>query len=392
MDWIHPQTFRRIVKRHQGDYKTHRFSCSDQFLCLAFAQLTYRESLRDIEVCLRSRSSQLYHLGIRGSVSRSTLAHANEHRPWQMYADLAEHLIGKARRLYAGDSFGVELEQTVYALDATTVDLCLSVFPWARFRSTKAAIKINTLLDLRGAIPTEIYITPGDVHEVNWLDLLIFEPGAFYIMDRGYLDFARLYRITQAGAFFVTRAKKGVKLARLYSHPVDFATGVRCDQTVRRHYPAKLRRIKFYDAPNDRTFVFLTNHFELPAATIAALYAKRWQIELFFRWIKQNLRIKTFYGTSDNAVKTQIWIALCIYVLVAIVKKELHLEPSLYEILRILSVTPFEQIPLHELLTKAYDPTKNSYDRNQLTHTRFKGTPGAVKLWESPGRAGGLLF
>jgi hypothetical protein len=336
--------------------------------------LTYRESLRDIEVCLRSRSSQLYRLGIRGAVSRSTLAHANEHRPWQMYADLAGHLIGKARRLYADDSFGVELDQTVYALDATTVDLCLSVFPWARFRSTKAAIKINTLLDLRGAIPTEIYITPGDVHEVNWLDQLIFEPGAFYIMDRGYLDFVRLYRLVQAGAFFVTRTKKGVKLARLYSHPVDFATGVRCDQTVRptgtttrRDYPAKLRRIKFYDAPNDRTFVFLTNHFELPASTIAALYAKRWQIELFFRWIKQNLRIKTFYGTSDNAVKTQIWIAICVYVLVAIVKKELHLEPSLYEILQILSVTPFEQIPLPELLTKTYDPTRNPYDRNQLS-------------------------
>jgi len=374
IEWIPHCTFRRIVARHRGDYKVQSFSCWDQFLCLAFAQLTYRESLRDIEVCLRSRSSQLYHLGIRGAVSRSTLAHANEHRPWQMYADLAGHLIGKARRLYAGDSFGVELDQTVYALDATTVDLCLSVFPWARFRSTKAAIKINTLLDLRGAIPSMIHVTPGDVHEVNWLDDLIFEPGAFYIMDRGYLDFARLYRITQAGAFFVTRAKKGLKFARLYSRPVDFATGVRCDQTVRptgaasrRDYPAKLRRIKFYDAPNNRTFVFLTNHFELPAATIAALYAKRWQIELFFRWIKQNLRIKTFYGTSDNAVKTQIWIAVCVYVLVAIVKKELHLESSLYEILQILSVTPFEQIPLPELLTKAYDPTGNSYDRNQLS-------------------------
>src|SRR5882762_6290420 len=373
MEWVPHYTFRRLVTRHRGDYKTHRFSCWDQFLCLAFAQLTYRESLRDIEVCLRSRSSQLYHLGIRGSVSRSTLAHANEHRPWQMYADLAGHLIGKARRLYAGDPFGVELDQTVYALDATTVDLCLSVFPWAHFRSTKAAIKIHTLLDLRGAIPTEIYITPGDVHEVNWLDEIIFEWGAFYIMDRGYLDFARLYRIVQAGAFFVIRAKRGLKLARLYSRPVDFATGVRCDQTVRptgvdtRHdYPAKLRRIKFYDAPNDRTFVFLTNHFDLPAATVAALYARRWQIELFFRWIKQNLRIKTFYGTSDNAVKTQIWIALCVYVLVAIVKKELQLEPSLYEILQILSVIPFEQIPLPELLTKVYDPTRNSCDCNQL--------------------------
>jgi hypothetical protein len=373
MDWIHPQTFHRIVARHRGDYKVQSFSCWDQFLCLAFAQLTYRESLRDIEVCLRSRSGQLYRLGIRGAVSRSTLAHANEHRPWQMYADLAGHLIAKARRLYADDSFGVELDQTVYALDATTVDLCLSVFPWARFRSTKAAIKINTLLDLRGAIPTTIHVTPGDIHEVNWLDLLIFESGAFYIMDRGYFDFGRLYRIAQAGAFYIIRAKQGVKFARLYSHPVDFATGVRCDQTVRptgvdaRHdYPAKVRRIKFYDAPNNRTFVFLTNHFELPAATVAALYAKRWQIELFFRWIKQNLRIKTFYGTSDNAVKTQIWIALCVYVLVAIVKKELHLEPSLYEILQILSVTPFEQIPLQELLTKAYDPTRNPYDCNQL--------------------------
>jgi transposase len=373
MDWIHPQTFHRIVIRHRGDYKVQSFSCWDQFLCLAFAQLTYRESLRDIEVCLRSRSSQLYRMGFRGSVSRSTLAHANEQRPWQMYADLAEHLIGKARRLYAGDAFGVELDHTVYALDATTVDLCLSVFPWARFRSTKAAIKINTLLDLRGAIPTAIHVTPGDVHEINWLDNLIFEPGAFYIMDRGYLDFTRLYRIVKAGAFFVIRAKRGLRLARLYSHPIDFATGVRCDQTVRptgvdahHDYPTKLRRIKFYDAINDRTFVFLTNHFELPALTIAQLYAKRWQIELFFRWIKQNLRIKTFYGTSDNAVKTQIWIALCVYVLVAIVKKELQLEPSLYEILQILSVTPFEQVSLQELLAMTYYPTRNPYDCNQL--------------------------
>ena len=373
VDWIHPQTFHRIVTRHRGDYKVQSFSCWDQFLCLAFAQLTYRESLRDIEVCLRSRSSQLYRMGIRGSVSRSTLAHANEHRPWQMYADLAKHLIEKARRLYAGDAFGMELDHTVYALDATTVDLCLSVFPWARFRSTKAAIKINTLLDLRGAIPTAIHVTPGDVHEINWLDNLIFEPGAFYIMDRGYLDFARLYRIVKAGAFFVIRAKRRLRLARLYSHPIDFATGVRCDQTVRptgvdahHDYSTKLRRIKFYDSLNDRTFVFLTNHFELPALTIAQLYAKRWQIELFFRWIKQNLRIKTFYGTSDNAVKTQIWIALCVYVLVAIVKKELQLPQSLYEILQILSVTPFEQVPLQELLAMTYDPTRNPYDCNQL--------------------------
>jgi hypothetical protein len=373
MEWIPHYAFRRLVERHRGDYKTYRLSCWDQFLCMAFAQLTYRESLRDIEVCLRTRSSQLYHLGIRGAVSRSTLAHANGRRPWQMYADLAEHLIGKARRLYAGDSFGVELNQTVYALDATTVDLCLSVFPWARFRSTKGAIKINTQLDLRGAIPTAIHVTPGDVHEVNWLDEIIFEPGAFYIMDRGYLDFARLYRITQAGAFFVIRAKRGLKLARLYSHPIDFNSGVRCDQTVRptgattgQDYSAKLRRIKFYDAPNDRSFVFLTNHFELPALTIAQLYAKRWQIELFFRWIKQNLRIKTFYGTSDNAVKTQIWIALGVYVLVAIVKKELHLQQSLYEILQVLSVTPFEQVSLQQLFAKRYDLSQNPYDCNQL--------------------------
>ena len=374
MDWIHPQTFRRIVVRHCGDYKVQSFSCWDQFLCMAFAQLTYRESLRDIEVCLRSHASQLYHLGIRGAVSRSTLANANEHRPWQMYADLAEHLIAKARRLYAGDSFGVELDQTVYALDATTVDLCLSVFPWARFRSMKAAIKINTQIDLRGSIPTAIHVTPGNVHEVKWLDQLIFEPGAFYVMDRGYLDFSRLHRIAKAGAFFVIRSKRGVKFARLYSDPVDASAHVLCDQTVRptgtttrRDYPDKLRRIKFYDKPNDRTFVFLTNHFELPAATIAALYAKRWQIELFFRWIKQNLRIKTFYGTSDNAVKTQIWIAICVYVLVAIVKKELHLQQSLYEILQILNVTPFGQVPLQELFAKDYYSTHNGLDCNQLS-------------------------
>ena len=371
MEWVPHYAFRRIVDRYRGNLKTYRFSCWDQFLCLAFAQLTYRESLRDIEVCLRSRSSGLYHLGIRGAVSRSTLAHANEHRPWQMYSDLAFGLIKRARSLYAGDGFGVELEQTVYALDATTVDLCLSVFPWARFRSTKAAIKINTLLDLRGSIPVMIHVTPGDVHEVNWLDDLLFEVGAFYIMDRGYLDFARLYRIAKAGAFFVTRAKRGQRLKRLYSHPVS--GNILCDQTVRcsgfyslKDYPDKLRRIKFYDEVSVRTFVFLTNHFELPALTIAQLYSKRWQIELFFRWIKQNLRIKTFYGTSDNAVKTQIWIAVCIYVLVAIVKKKLGLDQSLYEILQILSVTPFEQVALHELLTKSHYTSDNTLSHNQL--------------------------
>jgi hypothetical protein len=333
MEQIHPETFRRIVHRHQSHYKVLSFSCWDQFLCLAFAQLTYRESLRDIEICLRSRSSQLYHLGFRSPISRSTLAYTNEHRPWQIYADLAEILITKARKLYVDDDLGVDLAQTAYALDATTVDLALSLFPWAKFRSTKEGIKIHTQLDLRGSIPVTVHVTPAQVHEVNWLDQFFFEPGAFYLMDRGYFDFARLYRLEQAGAFFVIRNKENIRYTRCQSHSYDWNSGVRGDQTVRpstpgarRNYPAKLRRIKFYDQVNQRTFFYLTNHFELPALTTAQLYAKRWQIELFFRWIKQHLRIKAFYGTSDNAVQTQIWIALCVYVLVATLKKELNIK------------------------------------------------------------------
>jgi hypothetical protein len=373
MEWVPHYAFQRIVARHRGHYKVQSFSCWDQFLCLAFAQLTYRESLRDIEVCLRSRSSQLYHLGFRSPISRSTLAHANQTRPWQMYADLADLLIGKARKLYADEEFGVELAQPAYALDATTVDLCLSLFPWAKFRSTKAGIKIHTQLDLRGSIPVTVHVTPAEVHEVNWLDQVIFELGAFYIMDRGYFDFERLYRINQASAFFVIRSKEGIGYTRCQSHAYDWNSGVRGDQTVRplranarENYPAKLRRIKFYDRLNDQTFYFITNHFELPALTIAQLYAKRWQIELFFRWIKQHLRIKVFYGTSDNAVQTQIWTAICVYVLVAIVKKELHLEQSHFEILQVLSVNPFEQLTLHELLTKSNNQSSNQYDCNQL--------------------------
>lgn len=373
MEWIPHYVFQRIVARHAGDYRIQSFSCWDQFLCMAFAQLTYRESLRDIEVCLRSRQSQLYHLGIRGNVSRSTLAYANEKRSWKIYEELAYRLIFKARKLYAKDDFGVELEQTVYALDASTIDLCLHLFPWAYFRSTKAGIHLNTLLDLRGNIPSLIHITSADVHEVNWLDELIFELGAFYIMDRGYMDFKRLYLIQLAKAFFVTRAKCNTQLRRLYSHRIEKNTGLRCDHTVRpanfyaaKDYPDALRRIKFYDEKSKRFFIFLTNNFDVPALTICQLYQKRWQVELFFKWIKQNLRIKNFYGTSDNAVRTQIWIAVCVYVLVAIIKKELNLPFSLYEILQILSINAFEQTPLHQLLTKFTSQNSTPHSPNQL--------------------------
>ncbi|MFZ5806428.1 MAG: IS4 family transposase [Verrucomicrobiota bacterium] len=373
ISWIHRETFQRIVVRHRADYKIQSFSCWDQFLCMAFAQLTYRESLRAIEVCLRSRQNQLYHLGIRGNVSRSTLAYANETRSWQIYAELAYRLIGRARKLYARDDFGVELKQTAYALDASTIDLCLNLFPWAHFRSTKAGIHLNTLLDLRGSIPSLIHITPADVHEVNWLDELIFELGAFYIMDRGYLDFKRLYLIQLAKAFFVTRAKCNTQLRRLYSRRVDKNTGLRCDHVVRpanfyaaQDYPDALRRIKFYDEKSKRFFIFLTNNFDVSALTICQLYQKRWQVELFFKWIKQNLRIKNFYGTSDNAVRTQIWIAICVYVLVAIIKKELNLPFSLYEILQILSVNAFEQTPLQQLFAKSTSPNPIPHSHNQL--------------------------
>ena len=355
MDFLPIKAFRRCVRRYQGDYKLQRFSCWDQFLCMAFAQLTYRESLRDIEACLRAQQTKLYHLGIRGQVSRNTLAHANSTRDWRIYADFAQVLITRARALYAGDRFGVELDQTVYALDATTIDLCLALFPWAKFRKHKGAVKLHTLLDLRGSIPTVVIITHGKVHEVNILDLLSFEAGAFYVMDRGYLDFARLYKLHLAAAFFVTRAKKRFDFQRLYSQPVDRTTGVICDQIItlvnpipRKGYPEKLRRIRYRDTETNQRLVFLTNNFSLPPLTIAQLYRCRWQVELFFKWIKQHLRIKKFYGTSVNALKTQIWIAISVYVLVAIIKKELHLQASLYTILQILSITLFEKTPILE--------------------------------------------
>jgi len=366
-------TFRRCVARYRGEFKVKSFSCLDQFLCMAFAQLTYRESLRDIEVCLRAQSSKLYHLGIRSAVARNTLANANAVRDWRIYADFAQSLIGIARRLYAQEPFGIELQETVYALDATTIDLCLSVFPWAVFRSAKAAIKLHTLLDLRGNIPTFIHISDGKVHEVNILDQLLPEPGAFYIMDRGFLDFERLYRFHEAGSFFVTRGKSNLKVQRRYSHPVDRTTGLMCDQSVvltgfysRQGFEAPLRRIRFKDPETAKTLIFLTNNFVLPALTITELYRCRWQVELFFKWIKQHLRIKAFFGTSENAVKSQIWIAVSAYVLVAIVKKRLHLTASLYEILQILSLTMFEKIPLDQLLAQTASNEIQPVSDNQL--------------------------
>ena len=373
MDFLPSKAFRRCVKRYQGDYKLKTFSCWDQFLCMAFAQLTYRESLRDIEACLRAQQTKLYHLGIRGQVSRNTLAHANSVRDWRIYADFAQVLITRARVLYADDSFGVELAQTVYALDATTIDLCLALFPWAQFRKHKGAVKLHTLLDLRGNIPTVVIITHGKVHEVNILDQLSFEAGAFYVMDRGYLDFARLYKLHLASGFFVTRARKRFDFQRLYSQPVDRATGVICDQIVtlvnpvpRQGYPEKLRRIRYRDALTEQRLVFLTNNFSLPPLTIAELYRSRWQVELFFKWIKQHLRIKNFYGTSENALRTQIWIAISVYVLVAIVKKELHLECSLYRMLQICSVTLFEKTPISQALSLVDDQTDLDHICKQL--------------------------
>jgi hypothetical protein len=352
-------TFRRCVGRYRGEYKVQSFSCLDQFLCMAFAQLTFRESLRDIEACLRAQHTKLYHLGIRSMVARNTLANANAMRDWRIYADFAQSLIGIARPLYVDEPFGVDLKDTVYALDATTIDLCLSVFPWAPFQSTKAAVKLHTLLDLRGNIPAFIHISDGKMHEVNILDQLVPEAGAFYIMDRGFLDFGRLYRFHQAGSFFVTRAKSNTKAQRRYSHRVDRSTGLICDQTVLltgayspQDYEAPLRRIRFKDPDTAKTLVFLTNNFVLPAFTITELYRCRWQVELFFKWIKQHLRIKAFFGTSENAVKSQLWIAVSVYVLVAIVRKRLNLSASLYQILQILSLTMFERMPLDQLLAQ----------------------------------------
>jgi hypothetical protein len=354
MDFLPSYEFHKCVRRYQGHYKIKRFSCWDQFLTMAFAQLTYRESLRDIQACLRAAGSKLYHLGIRSQVSRNTLANANQVRDWRIYADFAQVLIGQARRLYANEEFGVELEQTAYALDSTTIDLCLSLFPWAKFRRHKAAVKLHTLLDLRGSIPSWVVITAaGKVHDVNLLDQLVFEAGAFYIFDRGYLDFARLYRIHQSSAFFVTRAKSNSEFHRLRSQPVEKSTGVLSDQIIRlkvfysrQGYPETLRRVHYLDADSNRRLVLLTNNFTLSAREIADLYRCRWQVELFFKWIKQHLRIKAFYGTTDNAVKTQVWIAISVYVLVAIVKKQLNLDQSLYSILQVLSVTLFEKTPI----------------------------------------------
>ena len=359
MEWVPHYLFYRLVSRHKGNYKVSSFTCWDQFLCMAFAQLTYRESLRDIEACLRSRPNLLYHLGIRGNVARSTLADANEQRDWRIYAELANWLIARARKLYAEEDLRVDLDETLYALDSTTIDLCLTLFPWAHFRRHKAAVKMHTLLDLRGAIPTFIRITEGKLHDVHFLDELLLEAGAFYVMDRGYLDYARLYRFVLENAFFVTRAKSNIDCRWAAFRPVDLTTGLRADQTVYLQgtqaaldYPGPLRRVSYYDVETHKRLVFLTNNFLLPALTIAQTYKRRWQIELFFKWIKQNLRIKAFFGTSDNAVKTQLWIAVCVYVLVAIVKKELKLEPSLSVILQVLSVKVFQQELLPQLFTQ----------------------------------------
>jgi hypothetical protein len=373
MDHLPPYEFQKCVARYSGDYKFRGFTCLDQFLCLAFAQLTFRESLRDIEACLRSVESKLYHMGFRGKVSRSTLADANEAHDWRIYADLAQVLIHIARPMYAGESLGFDLDNTVYALDSTTIDLCLSVFPWARFRARKAAIKMHTLLDLRGPIPTFIEVSEGKLHDVNILDTIVPEPASFYLMDRAYVDFQRLHVLHRAGAFFVTRTKRGVLFRRRSSHPVDFSTGLLSDHTVvlasassRKHYPDPLRRIHYHDLDQDRHLRFLTNNFDLAALTVCLLYKSRWQVELFFKWIKQHLRIKAFYGYSENAVKTQIWIAVSIYVLVAIAKKRLGLEASLHEILQILSVTLFEQVPILQAFGDAVSKLDTGEISNQL--------------------------
>lgn len=373
MDFLPWKTFHRIVARHDGDYRVRTLTCAEHFRILAFAQLTYRESLRDIEACLSAQAAKLYHMGIRAAVSRSTLADANELRDWRIYAEFAHRLIAQARQLYASEDLGLDLTNTVYALDSTTIDLCLSVFPWAHFRTTKAAVKMHTLLDLRGSIPTFIHISDGKTHDTKALDLLIPEAGAIYVMDRAYVDFARLHNLHLAGAFFVTRAKSNLDAHRVYSTKTDRSTGILCDQTIaldgfytRQDYPEHLRRIRFKDPETGKTLVFLTNNFTLPAATICALYKSRWQVELFFKWIKQHLRIKRFYGTSENAVKSQIWIAVSVYVLVAIIKKRLDLDASLYTLLQILSVTLFEKMPIQQALQGINDQAENTDCNNQL--------------------------
>lgn len=358
MDYLPKHLFKQCVNRYHGNRKIKNFTCLDQFLCMAFAQLTYRESLRDIEVCLRAQHNKLYHMGIRGGIARNTLANANKTRDWRIYADLAQSLITTARGLYINEDLGLDLDNTVYALDASTIDLCLSVFPWATFRQTKAAVKLHTLLDLRGNIPTFIHITDGKVHDVNVLDILIPEPGAFYIMDRGYIDFKRLYTMHNMGAFFLIRAKSNTLYKRRYSHKTDTSGSVICDQTIMLtglktsvDYPQALRRVKYHDTATGKTFNFLTNNFTISAQTVADLYKQRWQVELFFKWIKQHLRIKSFYGTSENAVKSQIWIAVSVYVLIAIIKKRLGIKENLYTILQVLSITVFEKTPLVQAVT-----------------------------------------
>jgi Domain of unknown function (DUF4372)/Transposase DDE domain len=373
MDFLPWSTFHRIVARYGGDYRIRTFHCTEQFRVMAFAQLTYRESLRDIEACLSAQASKLYHMGISRAISRSTLADANESRDWRIYADFAQRLIAQARQLYVGEAFGFDLSNTIYALDSTTIDLCLSMFPWAPFRETKAAVKVHALLDLRGAIPSFIHITDGKWHDINILNLFIPEPGAFYIMDRAYVDFSRLYTLHRGGSFFVTRTKSNLNARRVYSAPVDRSSGIVCDQRIMLngyyshcHYPEHLRRIRFKDAERGKTLIFLTNNMVLPALTISSLYKSRWQIELFFKWIKQHLRIKRFYGTSENAVKTQIWIAVAMYVLIAIIKKKLNLDTSLYTLLQILSITLFEKMPLQQALQIMAERSSIMENQNQL--------------------------
>ena len=373
MDFIPKNDFDKCVRRYKGNYRIRKFSCYNQFLCLAFAQLTYRESLRDIETCLRAMQSKLYHSGMRGKVARNTLAIANEKRDWRIYADFANVLINRARKLYAGEDFAVEIMQTAYAFDSTTIDLCLSLFPWARFRKRKGAVKLHTLIDLRGNIPCFIYVSEGRMHDVNALDKLPLEPGAFYIMDRAYIDFSRLHKFTQSQAYFVVRAKKNLDYHRKESRVIDKTTGLRCDQTIKlkgqkslREYPLPLRRVAYYDTESKKRYVFLSNNFVLDALIIAKLYKCRWQIELFFKWIKQHLRIKAFYGTSPNAVKTQIWIAICVYVIVAIIKKEMNIDRSLNEILQILSISLFEKVPIYQVFTEYCEEDLNQIDSNQL--------------------------
>lgn len=373
MDFLPTHEFNRCVRRYRGNHRVRRFSCRDQFLCMAFAQLTFRESLRDIETCLKSIHHKLYHSGFRSTVARNTLARANEKRDWRIYADLAQVLIPRARRLYRNETFGVALEQTVYAFDSTTIDLCLSLFPWAQFRRRKSAVKLHTLIDLRGNVPCFVHVTGGQVADMTALDLLPIEAGAFYVMDRGYTDFARLYRFTQGLAFFIVPAKRNLHCVRRTFRSVDRSTGLRSDNTIRlrgpktaTRYPQPLRRISYYAADLDRRFVFLSNNFSLPALTIAQLYRCRWQVELFFKWIKQYLRIKAFYGTSINAVKTQVWIAVCVYLLVAIAKKELKIDRSMGEMLQIFSIGLFEKTPLLQAFTNKSITISEGLRPNQL--------------------------